>query len=350
MSRRHVSLKTLAQALNVSISTVSRALHNHPDIGPEVTRKVQELAQELQYSPNPLAIGLLKDKSNTIGVIVPDLVTHFFSSIISGIESVANEHGYYVVIRCSYESYDKERECLDNLLKLRVAGIMMCLAQETQEYAHFNQLIEEEIPLVFFDRVCRPDEVASVVVDNQEAARRITRHFFESGFRRIAHIAGPTQLNITRERIAGYQQGLTDCGLPFDENLLVHCNLSVDSATEATRQLLALAKRPDAIFGVNDTSAFAAMKEIKRQQLRIPQDIGLVGFTDEFHATVVEPTLTSVMHPTFEIGREAALLFLAQVEAKTKVVPQQIVLGTQLVVRESSAPKAPAKSTRAATD
>jgi DNA-binding LacI/PurR family transcriptional regulator len=337
MSKRHVSLKTIAQALNVSISTVSRALHNHPDIGPEVTRRVQELARELQYSPNPLAIGLLKDRSTTIGVIVPDLVTHFFSSIISGIESVANEHGYYIVIRCSYESYEKEKECLDNLLKLRVAGIMMCLAQETQDYSHFDLLIEEETPLVFFDRVCRPAEVATVVVDNQEAARRITRHFFESGFRRIAHIAGPAQLNITRERIAGYQQALAECGLPFDESLLTYCDLSIASATAATQQLLALSSRPDAIFGVNDTTAFAAMKEIKRQHLRIPQDIGLVGFTDEFHATVVEPTLTSVMHPTFEMGREAALLFLEQVGAKNKVTPRQTVLGTQLVVRESSA-------------
>ncbi|HEX8427488.1 LacI family DNA-binding transcriptional regulator [Hymenobacter sp.] len=336
MSKRHVSLKTIAQALNVSISTVSRALRNHPDIGAEVTRKVQELARELQYTPNPLAIGLLKDKTNTIGVIVPDLVTYFFSSIISGIESLANEHGYYIVIRCSYESYEKEKECLENLLKLRVDGIIMCLAQETQDYTHFNHLLEAEIPLVFFDRVCRADEVATVVVDNKEAARRITRHFFESGYRRIAHIAGPAQLNITRERIAGYKQGLADCNLSFDNSLLAHCDLSIPSATAATQRLLALLSRPDAIFGVNDTTAFAAMKEIKRQHLRIPDDVGLVGFTDEFHATVVNPNLTSVMHPTFEMGREAALLFLAQVNTKIALPPRQTVLTTQLVVRESS--------------
>ncbi|MDF7811427.1 LacI family DNA-binding transcriptional regulator [Hymenobacter sp. YC55] len=336
MSKRHVSLKTLAQTLNVSMSTVSRALRNHPDIGPEVTRKVQELARELQYTPNPLAIGLLKDRSSTIGVIVPDLVTYFFSSIISGIESMANEHGYHIVIRCSYESYEKEKECLQDLLRLRVDGIVMCLAQETQDYAHFDTVLKSETPLVFFDRVCRPDEVATVVVDNQEAARRITRHFFESGYRRIAHIAGPAQLNITRERIEGYKQGLAECNLPFDTDLLVHCDLSIASATAATQRLLALSSPPDAIFGVNDTTAFAAMKEIKRQHLRIPQDIGLVGFTDEFHATVVEPTLTSVMHPTYEMGREAALLFLAQVDAKVAITPSQSVLTTQLVVRESS--------------
>ncbi|HEX8327691.1 MAG TPA: LacI family DNA-binding transcriptional regulator [Hymenobacter sp.] len=336
MSKRHVSLKTLAQALNVSISTVSRALKNHPDIGPEVTQKVQALARELNYTPNPLAMGLLKNRTHTIGVIVPDLVTHFFSSIISGIEQVANENGYYIVIRSSYESYEKEKECIENLLKLHVEGIIMCLAQETTEYSHFDALVAEELPLVFFDRVCRADEVATVVVDNREAARRITRHFFERGYRRIAHIAGPPQLNITRERIEGYQQGLADCNLPFDRELLTHCDLSIASATAATQRLLALPSRPDAIFGVNDTTAFAAMKEIKRQRLRIPEDVGLVGFTDEFHATVVEPTLTSVMHPTFEMGREAALLFLAQAAAKVPLPPRQTVLTTQLVVRESS--------------
>ncbi|UOQ68292.1 LacI family transcriptional regulator [Hymenobacter volaticus] len=250
MSKRHVSLKTIAQALNVSMSTVSRALRNHPDIGPEVTRKVQELARELQYTPNPLAIGLLKDKTNTIGVIVPDLVTYFFSSIISGIESMANEHGYHIVIRCSYESYDKEKECLQDLLRLRVDGIIMCLAQETQDYTHFDTVLESETPLVFFDRVCRSNEVATVVVDNQEAARRITRHFFESGYRRIAHIAGPAQLNITRERIEGYKQGLAECNLPFDANLLAYCDLSIASATAATQQLLALATPPMLFSGL----------------------------------------------------------------------------------------------------
>ena len=328
--------KNLAQALNVSISTVSRALKNHPDIGPEVTRKVQALARELHYTPNPLAMGLLKNRTHTIGVIVPDLVTHFFSSIISGIERVANENGYYVVIRSSYESYEKEKEYVENLLQLHVEGLIMCLAQETRDHAHFDALIAEGLPLVFFDRVCRPAEVATVVVDNVLAARRITEHFHASGYRRIAHVAGPAPLNITRERIEGYRQGLAACGLPFDERLLVHCDLSIASATAATRQLLALAARPDAVFGVNDMTAFAAMKEIKRQGLRIPADVGLVGFTDEFHATVVEPALTSVMHPTFEMGQAAATLFFEQARAEGRVAPRQVLLATELVVRESS--------------
>lgn len=334
MSKRPVSLKTLAQALNVSISTVSRALRNHPDIGPELTQRVQQLAQELHYSPNPLAMGLLKNATRIIGVIVPALVTHFFASIISGIESVAIEHGYYIVIRCSYESFEKEQECLANLLQLRVEGIIMCLSQETKTYAHFDPLLAAGTPLVFFDRVCRPAEVPTVVVDNQAAACRITQHFAAQGRRRIAHIAGPAALNISQERVAGYRKGLAAAGLPFDAQLLVACDMSADSATAATQQVLALPEPPDAIFGVNDTTAFAAMKEIRRQGLRIPADMALVGFTDEYHATVVEPMLTSVMHPTSEMGRTAALLFLEQTQGP--VPPRQVVLATQLVVRESS--------------
>lgn len=337
MSKRPVSLKTLAQALNVSISTVSRALRNHPDIGPELTQRVQQLAQELHYSPNPLAMGLLKNATRIIGVIVPALVTHFFASIISGIESVAIEHGYYIVIRSSDESFEKEQECLANLLQLRVEGIIMCLSQETRTYAHFDALLAAGTPLVFFDRVCRPTEVPTVVVDNQAAACRITRHFVAQGRRRIAHIAGPAALNISQERVAGYREGLAAEGLPFDAQLLVPSDLSAESATAATQQLLALPQPPDAIFGVNDTTAFAAMKEIKRQGLRIPADVALVGFTDEYHATVVEPMLTSVMHPTFEMGRTAAMLFLEQ--TKGHVPPRQVVLATQLVVRESSGQK-----------
>ena len=337
MSKRPVSLKTIAQALNVSMSTVSRALHNHPDVRPEVTQAVQRLAKELNYTPNLLAMGLLSNKTYTIGVIVPALVTHFYSTIISGIEKVANENGYYIVIRSSYESYDKEKECVANLLKLQVAGIIVCLAQDTRDYAHFNSLIDEELPLVFVDRVCRVEEADAVVFDNQEAARRITTHLFESGYRRIGHIAGPKQLDIARERIKGYQEGLSDCGLPFDESLIAYGDFSFAGATVATQKLLALNQRPDAILGVSDMSTLAAMKEIKRQGLRIPEDIALGGFADEFNATIVDPTLTSIMHPTFEMGQEAAKLFLKQVNAETKAAPITIMLHTQLVVRESSA-------------
>lgn len=335
MSKRHTSLKDLARELGVSISTVSRALKNHPDISPEQTRKIQDLAKERNYTPNPLAMGLLRQQTRMIGVIVPDIVTHFYSSIISGIEAVAKEHGYYIVITSSNESYKKEVESVENLLKSRVEGLIVCISQETDVFDHFEKLREQEIPLVFFDRVPEMLKVPSVTADGTEAARMVIRHFFENGCRRIAYISGPAHLNISIRRKEGYLQGLRECGLTFQPEMLVTCNLSTEEAKMATRRLLELDPLPDAIFGINDTIAFAAMKEIKNQGVQIPRDIALVGFTDEFHSTVVDPALTSVTHPTYQMGREAARLFFQAINQGNSF-DEQVVVHTELVIRESS--------------
>ena len=335
MAKRHVSLKDLAAELNISISTVSRALKNHPDISPEMIRKVQDLARARNYTPNPLAMGLLRQETRLIGVIVPDLVTHFFSSVISGIEYIAKQKGYFILISSSSESFEKEVESVKNFLQTRVEGLIVCLSQETMSYDHFDVLINNEIPLVFFDRVCRTDEVPSVVADNAEAARRITRHFYENGCRRIAYINGPEQLSISKLRYQGYLQGLKECNLPYESELVEKCNLSPEDAAIATRNLLKLKNRPDAIFGINDTVIFAAMKEIKQYGLTIPEDVALVGFTGEFHSTVVEPSLTSIIHPTFEMGKEAARLFFDRIQ-NPSAPPKQIIMKTSLVMRNSS--------------
>jgi len=338
MGKRHISLKDLAEELGVSISTVSRALKNHPDISVELTRKIQQLANERNYVPNPLAMGLLRQQTKMIGVIVPDIVTHFYASIISGIEAIANRNGYFCIISSSGESLQKEVESVNNLLKARVEGLIVCLSQETKEFSHFLRLTENEIPLVFFDRVPSEMKAPTVTVDGVSAVKNIVHHFYEKGRRRIAYISGPEHLSITQNRNRGYREGLQECNLPFDEDLLVSCNLSPINATAATQKLLALPKLPDAIFGINDTIAFAAMKEIKRQGLKIPDDIALVGFTDEFHSTVVDPALTYVTHPTFEIGKAAAGLFFKSIE-KRQNFSENIVLQTELVVRQSSVRK-----------
>lgn len=338
MGKRHISLKDLAAELGVSISTISRALKNHPDISPELTKKIQKLAVERNYSPNPLAMGLLRQQTKMIGVIVPDIVTHFFASVISGIESVAKEKGYFIVISSSAESYVKEVESVENLLKSRVEGLIVCISQETKEFTHFERLIKNEIPLVFFDRVCETLQVPTVIVDGKEAVKNIIRHFKENGSKRIGYISGPNHLNISINRKEGYLEGLKAYGLDFHPELLVECNLSAEDATAATRRLLSMKNKPDAIFGINDTVAFAAMKEIKKQGLKIPDDIALVGFTDEFHSTVVEPALTSVTHPTFQMGQEAARLFFKWLEKGTSF-SEKVVLPTELVIRESSVKK-----------
>ena len=338
MNKRHTSLKDLAKELGVSISTVSRGLKNHPDISPELTKKIKALAVERNYSPNPLAMGLLRQQTKMIGVIVPDINTHFYSSIISGIEKVAKKNGYFIVISSSNESMEKEIESVENLLKSRVEGFIVCLSQETNSFEHFEKLVKNDVPLVFFDRICENIEVPAVIANGQEATKNITRHFFENGCRRIAYISGPEHLNISQNRKSGYLEGLKECGLDFSEELLIHCNLSIEEAKMATKNLLQLKNKPDAIFGINDTVAFAAMIEVKKQGFKIPDDIAMAGFTDEFHSIVVDPPLTSVSHPTFKMGEEAANLFFQSLETG-KNLNKTVILPIDLVVRESSIKK-----------
>ena len=338
MSKRHISLKDLAKELGVSISTVSRALKNHPDISPEMTQKIQKLALAKNYSPNPLAMGLLRQQTKMIGVIVPDINTHFYSSIISGIEKVAKEKGFFIVISSSSESMEKEIESVENLLKSRVEGFIVCLSQETNDYSHFEKLVNNEIPLVFFDRICESLNVPAVLANGEEATKKIIRHFYQNGCRKIAYISGPEHLNISQNRITGYLNGLKECGLAHDEKLVIHCNLSIKEAKKATQKLLELKHKPDAIFGINDTVAFAAMIEVKKHGLKIPDDISLAGFTDEFHSTVVDPPLTSVSHPTFQMGEEAAKLFFESLK-KGSNINKRVMLPIDLVVRKSSLKK-----------
>ncbi|MEI7829087.1 MAG: LacI family DNA-binding transcriptional regulator [Prolixibacteraceae bacterium] len=335
MAKRHLSLKDLASELNISISTVSRALKNHPDISPDLTRKVQELAMVRNYTPNPLAMGLLRQETRMIGVIVPDLVTHFYSSIISGIEEYAKSKGYFILLSSSYESMEKEIESVSNLLKARVDGMIVCLSKETNKFDHFLHLIQNEIPLVFFDRVCLSETVPCVIIDNQDAIEQIIFHLHEQKYKRIAFISGPAHLNISREREIGYLSGLKKLGRKYDPSLLCSSNMLISEAVQIITGLLALPDPPDAIFGINDMMIYAVMKELKARGIGIPEEFGVVGFADEFHASFVSPQLTSIMHPTHEIGIKAAELFF-----KKKDDPgfaETVVLQTQLVVRKSSA-------------
>ena len=334
MAKRQLSLKDLAKELNTSISTVSRALKNHPDISPELTRKVQELASARNYVPNPLAMGLLKQETRMIGVIVPDLATHFYSSIISGIEEYAKSMGYFILLASSYESLEKEIESVSNLLKARVDGMIVCLSKETDRYEHFIQLIDDEIPLVFFDRVCLSGVVPCVEIDNKDAVIRIVNHFHENGYKRIAFISGPAHLNISRDRMEGYLTGLNAVGLKFDPELVRPCNMLIDEAIQITADLLALPHPPDAIFGINDMVMFTVMKELKKRGIQVPEEIGLAAFADEFHATFSSPELTSIMHPTKEIGIKSAELFFKKKD--DPMYAETVVLQATLAKKESS--------------
>jgi len=330
----HISLKDLAQKLGVSISTVSRALKDSPEIGVQTRERIKQMAKELNYRPNPFAISLLKNQPRIIGIIVPDLVTHFYSSIINGISRIARENGYSVVITSSYEQYELEKQCVEDLINIRVEGIIACISQETTDYTHFSRLLEKNVPLVFFDRVCLRDQCSCVVVDNDVSGRLATEHLLKSGSKRIGFIGGANHLEIVKQRKHGYLEALRNNGIPIEKELVECRTLNYEDGRAATRKLLSLSERPDAILAMNDSLAFAAMKEIRNHGLHIPQDVALVGYTDEMHSNYVEPALTAVTHQTDRMGTEACRLLLNHIQRL--LPPKEVVVPTRLVVRGSS--------------
>ncbi|WP_455673924.1 LacI family DNA-binding transcriptional regulator [Phocaeicola sp.] len=330
----HISLKDLAAELGVSISTVSRALKDSPEIGAELRERIKRLAKERNYRPNPFAMSLLKNSPRIIGIIVPDIVTHFYSSIISGISDVARKHHYSVIISSSYEQFELEKQCVDDLVNIRVEGIIACISQETTEYSHFEALAQHHVPVVFFDRICLPEMYSSVVADNAESGRTATEHLLLKGARRIGFVGGANHLDIVKQRKHGYLEALRQHRIPIEKELVVCEKMTYEEGREAARRLLELPSPPDAILAMNDTLAFAAMKEIKKHKLRIPQDIALIGYTDELHSNYVEPALTAITHRTYDMGKAACELLLQHFGQEKK--PEQIIVPTHLVIREST--------------
>ena len=333
-----VTIRDIALKLNISTSTVSRALRGVPDINPQTKRLVLEMAETLNYQPNVIAQSLRSNKTHVIGVVVPEIAIHFFSSVISGIQDKASEYGYNTMICQSNENYQTEQANLKTLVASRVDGLLICLTRETVNFDFLHQLYEQEIPMVLFDRVCEELPVSQVIVDDHDGAFQAVAHLFANGYRRIAHLTGPSNLNICRERLQGYRDALEVFNLPCKEEWIVTCPDMGDSAARATDRLLDLDEPPDAIFAVNDPVAIIAAEELETRGVQIPQQIGLVGFTDEPVGQHMKPALTTVAQPSYEIGQVAMELFLEQVNFPDQFKPKTKVLKTKLAVRDSSRP------------
>ena len=336
-NKKHVSLKDLAEELGVSVSTVSRALKDSPEVGEEMRERVKKLAGEWNYRPNPFAISLLKNNPRIIGIIVPDIVTHFYSSIISGISDVARKNHYSVIITSSYEQYELEKQCVEDLMNIRVEGIIACISQETTDYAHFESLIMQRVPLVFFDRVCLHGRCSCVVADNAESGKAATEHFLHHGAKRIGFIGGANHLDIVKRRKHGYLEALRENRIPIEKELVVCRKIDYEEGKIATETLLSLPQPPDAILAMNDTLAFAAMEVIKKHDLRIPDDVAIIGYTDEQHANYVEPKLSAVSHQTYKMGETACQLLIDQIKGDKTI--KQVTIPTHLQIRESSIKK-----------
>jgi LacI family transcriptional regulator len=336
MRSNQITIKDIARILGISASTVSRALSDHPDINSDTKKAVNELANKLKYQPNAVALSLKNSRSNTIGVIIPEIVHFFFSSVISGIEDVAWQKGYTVIICQSNESYEREVANASALLSHRVDGILVSVSKGTNTFDHLTNLLDGGIPLVFFDRVAPGIQVDQVIIDDREASYKATRHLIETGRKRIAHFAGPQKLLIGRERLQGYLNALNEAGLPVDERLIKEAD-TFEKARNAVGELLDAGIVPDGIFAVNDMTAIGAMKTLQNRGKHVPDEIGIIGFSDGFLSGVTDPTLSSVDQHGYEMGTTAAeLLFNRILSQNENYIPEVKVLQADLIIRSSS--------------
>ena len=330
MPKQRVSLKDLAKRLGVSIATVSRALHSNPEIGKEMQNKVKALAKELNYRPNPFAQSLRSEAPKMIGVVVPNLVTHYYAAVLDGIETEARKAGYSVISANSHESQADETRAIDNFNSLHVDGIIACLAQDTTNYSHFEEISEMGIPLVFFGRTCMSERFSCVTANGDEAAQQATQHLIDTGSRRIAFIGGPNHLDMLRRRKHGYLEALRENRLPIDRDLVACDRIDYDVAMKATLRMLEMPNRPDAILAFNDIITFAAFTAIKQKGLQIPEDVALIGFTTDVHSQYVTPRMSAIEDQSDLMGQTACQLLLRQIAGDNKIykkiVPQKIVI------------------------
>jgi len=337
-NKSKVTIHDIAQKLNITASTVSRALNNNPRIS-EVTRKaVHKAARQLNYQPNNIAAALRHGRSHIIGIIVPTADRAFFASVVRGIEEMANKLNYKVIICQSYDNYEKEVQTIDALLSARVDGIIASIGKNTETFEHYTRVQKNGIPLVLFDRTTDLLEVSQVMIDDYLGAYKVVEHLIQQGCRRIAHFTSPKKVSIFKERLRGYTDALKDNGIAYEEELVVKSNLQLEDGRESMRQLLQLKNRPDAVFSASDYGAMGAMQILKEHHMRIPQEVALAGFSNEPFTCFTDPALTTVDQFSLTMGKRTAEVFFEQLlkTESNNPVPQKIVLKPELIIRESS--------------
>lgn len=338
-SNKDVTIYDVAKVLNISPSTVSRGLKDHPHIKKETKEKIISVAREMGYQRNKFASNLRQKHTNTIGVVVPKLNSYFMASVISGVEKITNQRGYGLIISQSQESGRKEVSCVSTLFNSRVDGLLVSLAFDTETMDHFSMLLKKDIPIVFFDRVAECNGCMSIVIDNYKAGYEATTHLIDQGCSRIVHMGGNLLRNVYSDRFRGYRQALVDKGIEFDQDLVIITDLSNQAGSETAKRILKMRPIPDGIFTANDTSAVAIIMELEKAGIRIPEEIAVVGFNNEPISQVIQPNLSTVEYPAREIGEIAATSLLNILNNTQSAHLSTIVLKHSLIIRESSLKK-----------
>lgn len=336
MSKR-VTIQDLAKELKTTPSTVSRALRDHEGISNSMKKKVHNLAKKRNYQVNRAASNLRAGDSKTIGVIVPRINRDFFSNVIAGIEKVAFEAGYSIVICQTHDQLNKEKKYLNTLISNNVAGILISIGLETKKYDHFTEIDRLGIPLIFFDRAFSKKGMNKILIDDVEGAYQAVNHLISMGYKRIAHFAGPQNLKIYVDRKKGYLNALKDNNLVVDESLIITNGLKQEEGERDIKKLLKLNSPPDALFSASDLPALGALLYLKNKGYRMPNDFGVVGFGNEKFTSLISPSLTSVDQHSQEIGYHAAKVCIEEINSKVDTAaPRTIVLSPSLIIRESS--------------
>lgn len=336
MKKDKVTIHDISKSLGINSSTVSRALNNSSRVTKKTKDKILNKAIELGYQRNSLASKLRSNRTNTIGVIVPRISRHFFSSVIAGIEETAYNSGYDVIICQSLENLEREKNLIQTLLSNRVDGILISISMETTNYNHLNNYKESGFPLIFFDRPCEVSTSTNVIIDDFEAGFKATEHLILKGCKNIVHLRGPKELELYQKRAAGFEAALEKHNIKIDENYIIESHLMKEDGIDCAKKILKL-PNVDAVFSANDTAAISAMQYLKSEGVKIPTDMAFVGFSNEPISAVIEPSLTTINQPDFEMGKVATSLLFEQIKNKTEAnVNQTKILKPTLIVRESS--------------
>ena len=340
MKKKNITIHDIARKLNITASTVSRALNDNPRISLNTRQLVKKTAEEMNYQPNTMASNLRKGKGNTIGLIVPRINRFFFADTISGIESVTTPAGYNLIICQSNESFSKEVENLNTLIENRVDGIIISISSETRSSDHLKKALQNHIPILQYDRVINGLDSSKVVNDNFEGAYQATSHLIEQGFKKIAHIAGPLQINIYNERFEGYKKALADHNIELKQELIFKGVLTYQFGKEIGPKILEMKNKPDAIFSAGDFAALGIMEFFKEKNVRIPDDIALAGFANEQFTEYTDPSITTCDQFAYEMGSVAGSLLLDEINTEEKKrMAKTISIKPKLIIRKSSIKK-----------
>ncbi|WP_031301742.1 LacI family DNA-binding transcriptional regulator [Sphingobacterium paucimobilis] len=332
--KKSFGIKDIAKMLGISVSTVSRALRDAYDVNPETKKRVLELTEKLNFKLNKNASALASGNTKNIGVVIPFITNYYFSTVISGIQEEAYNQGYNIILYVTNDDIEREKKLIENIATSSLDGLLISISSNSHIVEHFETMMRSGLPIVFFDRVPQQIQASKVVQSDFDGAYQATTYLIEKGYDRIAHIAGPSELSFTQERLRGYLQAHTDAKVAHHKEYVIFSGFGQSHGFDDTKVLLSLPQPPNAIFAVNDRKAVGAIQALNQACIRVGQDFGVIGFTNDPISTVIEPNLTTIEEPAFEIGRQSCQLLIRHIKNKD-FEPREILIPGRLIERQS---------------